>query len=164
FFTHVAKFERTLANGTTFDYAGTQGPIVLSAGAGTPKDRATLAFTLDRGPWTGTIAVNYVGPISLVDHKGEQAVDQGGGVVLDNTNSIFYHSNGSLNCAVFNLDGTVPYGNCKLPSFTTVDLFGKWSPTKNLDLTFSIQNIFDKKPPFDPYLVLTYGINYNQTW
>jgi iron complex outermembrane receptor protein len=164
FFTHVGKFERTLADGTTFDYAGTQGPIVLSAGAGTPKDRATLSFTLDRGPWTGTVAVNYVGPIALVDHKGEQAVDQGGGVVLDGTNGIFYRSNGSLNCAVFNLDGTVPYGNCKLPSFTTFDLFGKWTPMKNLDINFSIQNLFDKKAPLDPYLVLTYGVNYNQTW
>jgi iron complex outermembrane receptor protein len=28
----------------------------------------------------------------------------------------------------------------------------------------SIQNVFDKKAAFDPYLVLTYGINYNQTW
>jgi iron complex outermembrane receptor protein len=24
--------------------------------------------------------------------------------------------------------------------------------------------VFDKKAAFDPYLVLTYGINYNQTW
>jgi iron complex outermembrane receptor protein len=164
FYTHVAKFERTLADGTTFDYAGTQGPIVLSAGAGTPKDRATLSFTLDRGPWTGTVAVNYVGPIALVDHKGERSADNGDGTATDPTNGITFNNSGNLNCGVFMLDGSLPYGNCKLPSFTTVDLFGKWSPTKNLDINFSIQNLFDKKAPFDPYLVLTYAINYNQTW
>lgn len=165
FYTHVSKFQRTLPDGSTFEYAGTQGPIVLSAGAGTPKDRATLSFTLDRGPWTGTVAINYVGPIALVDHKGETLEDAGPDGFVDNTNGIFYQTpNAVPNCAVAMLDGSVPYGNCKLPSFTTVDLFGKWSPMKNLDLNFSIQNLFDKKAPLDPYLVNTYGINYNQTW
>jgi iron complex outermembrane receptor protein len=68
-----------------------------------------------------------------------------------------------LNCGVFTESGAI-YNGCKLPSFTTFDLFAKWSPTKNLDINFSVQNLFDKKAPFDPYLVLTYGINYNQTW
>ena len=43
-------------------------------------------------------------------------------------------------------------------------LFGRWSPNKNWEINLSIQNVFDKKAPFDPYLVNTYGINYNQTW
>jgi iron complex outermembrane recepter protein len=164
FYTHTSKYERTLADGTTFEYAGTHGPIVLSAGGGTPKDKATLSFTLDRGPWSGTVAVNYVGPIKMVDHKGEQVVDLGTDGFEDPSNFLFYQNVSDVNCAVYMLDGSMPYGNCKLPSFTTVDLFGKWSVTKNLDLSFSIQNLFDKKAPFDPYLVNTYGINYNQTW
>jgi iron complex outermembrane recepter protein len=165
FYSHTSKYQRTLPDGTTFEYAGTHGPIVLSAGGGTPKDKATLSFSLDRGPWSGTVAINYIGPIKLIDHKGEQVEDAGADGFVDPTNGIFYQTNGSnLNCAVFMLDGSVPYGDCKLPSFTTVDLFGKWSVTKNLDLSFSIQNLFDKKAPFDPYLVNTYGINYNQTW
>ena len=47
---------------------------------------------------------------------------------------------------------------------TTFDLFARWTPMKNLDVNFSIQNLFDRKAPFDPYLVIPYGINYNQTW
>ena len=31
--THVNKFERTDVDGNTFDYAGTHGPLVQSAGA-----------------------------------------------------------------------------------------------------------------------------------
>ena len=51
-----------------------------------------------------------------------------------------------------------------LPSFITFDLFGRWTPVKNLDINASIQNLFDRKAPFDPYLAVPYGVNYNQTW
>jgi iron complex outermembrane recepter protein len=162
FWTHTRKFERT-NQGQTFDYAGTQGPIVLSAGAGTPKDRATFSLTWDRGPFAITGNVNYIASMKLVDHKGEQVTDNGDGTVTDNTNGIIYNNNGDLNCASFDLSGN-PYGGCKVPSFTTFDLFGRWNPSKNWEVNASIQNLFDKKAPFDPYLVLTYGINYNQTW
>jgi iron complex outermembrane receptor protein len=161
--THTNKFERTDAQGNKVDYTGTQGPIVLSAGAGTPQDRANFALTWDRGPYAATVVVNYVASLKLVDHKGEQATNNGDGTVTDNTNGLTYASNGSTDCAVFDTAGN-PSQGCKVPSFTTFDLFGKWNPSKNWEINASIQNLFDKKAPFDPYLVLTYGINYNQTW
>jgi iron complex outermembrane receptor protein len=161
--THTSKFKRTLASGETSEYAGTHGPIVLSSGAGTPKDRATLSLTWDRGPFSVTGAVNYIGPLKFIDHQGETATDNGDGTVTDNSNGLVYNSNGATNCSVYTLSGE-PYGGCKLPAFTTLDLFGRWSPSKNWDINLSIQNVFDKKAPFDPYLVNTYGINYNQTW
>jgi len=161
--THVNKFQRTGTDGITYDYAGTQGPIVLSAGAGTPKDKATLSLTWDRGPWTVTGAMNYVGPLKMIDHKGENAIDNGDGTVTDATNGLVYNSNGATNCAVFDLSGN-PYNDCRVPSFITFDLFAKWTPIKNLDINVSVQNVLDRKAPFDPYLVNTYGINYNQTW
>jgi len=161
--THTSKYERTDAQGNTLSYEGTHGPIVLSAGGGTPKDRASFALTWDRGPFAVTGVVNYIASMKLVDHKGEQAVDNGDGTVTDTTNGLIYPNNGDLNCASFDTAGN-PYGGCKLPSFTTFDLFGKWNPTKNWEVNLSIQNLFDKKAPFDPYLVLSYGINYNQSW
>ena len=39
-----------------------------------------------------------------------------------------------------------------------------WVSPRELKARVNVQNLFDKKAPFDPYLVLTYGINYNQTW
>ncbi|HVZ46029.1 MAG TPA: TonB-dependent receptor [Ramlibacter sp.] len=162
---HTNKFQRTDASGTTSDYAGTHGPIALSSGAGTPKDKATFALTLDRGAWTISGQVNYVGPLKMIDHQGEMAFDNGDGTVSDSSNGLVWNYDGtsSLNCGVYNLTGQ-PYNGCKLPSFTTFDLYAKWTPIKNLDINFSVQNLFDRKAPFDPYLVLTYGINYNQTW
>ncbi len=162
--THVNKFERTDADGNTFRYEGTHGPLVQSAGGGSPKDRATFSLTWDRGPWAVTGAINYVGPIKVIDHVGE--VSEADGTDLFNGNTgVLYPDNGSgqYNCGVFDANGNIT-GGCKLPAFTTFDLFAKWTPVKNLDINFSIQNLFDKKAPFDPYLTLTYGINYNQTW
>ncbi len=109
------------------------------------------------------MSLNYVGPIKLIDHNGEQATDNGDGTVTDNTNGMIYTNGGNLNCAVFTTTGA-PASNCKLSSFTTFDLFAKYTPVKGLDINFSIQNLFDRKAPFDPYLVNTYGINYNQGW
>ena len=90
------------------------------------------------------------------------------GTTVHNANTgVDYPDNGSgdLGCGVFSPNtGQVWNGNCKLPSFTTFDLFGKWTVMKNLDINLSVQNIFDKQAPFDPYLSIPYGINYNQTW
>jgi iron complex outermembrane recepter protein len=168
--THVNKFRRTDAFGETFDYAGTHGPVVQSSGGGTPKDRINLSLTWDRASWAVTGAINYVGSIKMVDHKGEMTPqdrdpDTGeltGDITNPNT-GITYPDNGQYACGVFGIEGNI-YNGCKLPSFTTFDLFARWSPVKNLDLNFSIQNLFDKKAPFDPYVAGAYSTNYNQSW
>jgi hypothetical protein len=123
------------------------------------------APTPQRETLISTGQVNYVGPIKLVDHKGEQADDQGDGTVVDAANGLLWNYDGTsgLNCGTFSLSGQ-PYHGCTLPSFTTFDVFGKWTVMKNLDINFSVQNLFDRQAPFDPYLVLTYGNNYNQGW
>ena len=168
--THVNKFQRTDADGNTLEYAGTHGPLVQSAGGGSPKDRMSLTLTFDRGPWAVTGALNYVGPIKMIDHKGEttpQDIDSDtglpAGTITNGNTGVTYPDAGQYNCGVFDTNGNI-YGGCKLPSFTTFDLFAKWTPIKNLDINISIQNLFDKKAPFDPYLAIPYGINYNQTW
>jgi iron complex outermembrane receptor protein len=165
FWTHVNSFERTDYQGNTFEYAGTHGPLAQSAGGGGPKDRASLTMTFERGSWAATLAANYVGPITMVDHKGETTDPDptAPGTIFNQNTGVSYPDNGQYNCGVFDTAGNV-YGGCKLGPFTTWDVFAKWTPMKDLQLNFSIQNLFDKKAPFDPYLVLPYGINYNQTW
>jgi iron complex outermembrane recepter protein len=162
--THVNKFQRTDADGNTFEYAGTHGPLVQSAGGGSPKDRATFSLTWDRGPWAVTGALNYVGPIKMIDHNGEVS-DTDGTTISNGNTGVEYPDpgTGQYNCGVFDTAGNI-YGGCKLPAFITFDLFARWTPMKNLDINVSIQNLFDKKAPFDPYLAIPYGINYNQTW
>ena len=163
--THVNKYERTDPFGATLSYEGTHGPIVQSSGSGTPKDRMSLSLTWDSAPFTLSGVLNYVGPIKLIDHNGEVAEDEHDGTVLDAGNGLLWNYDGTsgLNCGAYTLSGR-PYNNCRLPSFTTLDLFGKWTPMKNLDINVSVQNVFDRTAPFDPYLVLSYGNNYNQGW
>jgi iron complex outermembrane receptor protein len=167
--THTNKLERTDADGNTVDYAGTHGPLVASSGTGSPKDRISLSTTLDRGSWAVTGTINYTGKITMVDHKGErtpQDVDDNGvptGTITNPNTGVTYPDNGQYDCGVFDTSGNV-YNGCKLPSFTTFDLYARWSPIKNLDINFSIQNLFDRKAPFDPYLAIPYGINYNQAY
>ena len=163
FWTHVNSFKRALADGTSFEYSGTHGPIVLSSGVGTPKDKATFSLTFESGPWTVSGALNYVGPLSLIDHKNQQLFDNGDGTFTpDDGIGLVFDTNGTQNCGVYYPNGQA--GKCKLPSFTTFDLFSKWSPSKKWDVNFSVQNVFDRKAPFDPYLVSSYGINYNQAF
>lgn len=161
--THVNKFQRTDPDGNTLDYAGTHGPLSLSAGGGTPKDKATFSLTWDRGPWAVTGAVNYVASIKMIDHKGETTDSNGDGTITNGNTGVVYPDAGQYNCGVFDTSGNA-YGGCRLPSFSTFDVFAKWTPIKNLDINFSVQNLFDRKAPFDPYLAIPYGINYNQTW
>jgi iron complex outermembrane receptor protein len=123
----------------------------------------TFSVTWDRGPIAVTGAINYVGTIKMVDHKGEVSDTDGTTVSNSNTGVLYPDNGGSKACGVFDTAGNI-INNCKLPSFTTFDLFGKWSPTKNWDINLSIQNLFDRKAPFDPYLAIPYGINYNQAY
>lgn len=51
-------------------------------------------------------------------------------------------------------DGSDAPGGCRIASFTTVDLIGRWMPMKNLEVYGSIRNVFDRVAPLDP---LSYG-------
>ncbi|MFM2399930.1 MAG: hypothetical protein RL341_2087, partial [Pseudomonadota bacterium] len=71
-------------------------------------------------------------------------------------------ANATGTCGIWYPDGrNAPGDSCKIASFTTLDLSGKWRAMKNLELTASIQNATNKRAPWDPY---TYGaVNYNVT-
>jgi iron complex outermembrane receptor protein len=56
-------------------------------------------------------------------------------------------------------DGSDAPNGCKIPSFWTLDLTGRWDINKNIQLYGSIANVTDRVAPLDP---TTYGgINYN---
>ena len=119
--------------------AGTQGPYILSSGAGTPKWRASWSNTLTNGKWSATASVYYVSHLymSAPDYTGNNA------------------------CISQGPNGNLP-PNCTVPSFTYVDLNGSYHLTHNIDIYGGIENLFDRRPGFDP---LDYaGVNYNPTY
>jgi iron complex outermembrane recepter protein len=124
------------ADGTVHDYAGTHGNCNITNCIGSPKTRLSFATTWDVGRWRLGANVNYRGTMSFKDEKSAPCYSQG--------------------ITTAGID--VP-GDCKLASFTTLDLSGAWRFNDKTEIFGSIQNVFDKTPPFD---YMTYGaIGYN---
>lgn len=133
--THLLKLQREEQDGTTVDFAGTHGNCDVTNCIGTPKDRINLNLTYDLGAFRLASAINYRGKLDNTENKQTE------------------------DCFVHFADGSSAPGGCRIGSFTTVDLTGRWQATQNLQLFGGVRNLFDKIPPVDP---TTYGaVSYN---
>ena len=134
--THLFKLLREEQNGDRFDYAGTHGNCDVTNCIGTPKDRINLGASWDVGRWRLAAVANYRGSLKNTNFKDDPD-----------------------GCASHFANGDEAPGGCKIKSFTTVDVSGRWKFTDKTEIFGTIQNLFDKKPPLDP---LTYGaVSYN---
>ncbi|WP_374579856.1 TonB-dependent receptor [Pseudoduganella sp.] len=132
--THTASWKRHESATTVYQYAGTHGNCDTSNCAGTPKNKGTINASWDIGSWNLTGNVNY----------------------RDSMQNVYFA--GGL-CASTLADGSGAPGACKIASFTTLDLSGRYNWNKQLTLFASINNVTDKIAPLDP---LTYGgLSYN---
>ena len=137
--TYINSFKKFQPDGTETEYVGTHGPTALSSNAGTPRNRGTLTLTWENGPLTLSTNTAYVAGVKNVEYGGDP--------------------NGCLNAFA---DGSDAPDNCKVGSFITTSLFGKWKFTSNLEIFGSVQNLFDRVAPLDPQ---TYGAyRYNPTF
>ncbi len=135
--THVFSFKRTFSNGITNQYAGNMGPTFLSSSAGTPQDRANLALTWERGPFSVTGTVRYIGPID--DIESDEQPD-------------------CLTNSALGVEGW-----CTVASFTTLDLAASYKGFKNWEIYGSIINVFNRIAPFNytaGYGIYNYNFNY----
>lgn len=128
--THIFSWKRTDSGGTV-DFAGTHGNCDVTNCIGTPADRINFGASWEMGAWRLGTVVNYR---SSLDNKAFKDDPAG--------------------CLVIFADGSDAPGGCKIGSFTTFDLNGRWRPNEKLEVFASILNLFDKKPPIDP---TTYG-------
>ncbi|MET0655325.1 MAG: TonB-dependent receptor [Pseudoxanthomonas sp.] len=132
--TRVNLFEREETSGVVFQYAGTHGNCDVTNCIGTPKDKVNFAATWAMPQFSVSAIVNYIGGMDNVGFEGDV-------------------------CANEFADGSEAPNGCRIPSFTTVDLSGRWNPTANFEIFASVLNVADKIAPLDP---LTYGaVNYN---
>jgi iron complex outermembrane receptor protein len=128
--THLFKYQRIETDGSSVDFAGTHGNCDVTNCIGTPDDRVNLGLTWDRGPIRLSGVVNFRGKLDNKLSKEE------------------------TECAFFFADGSDSPNGCKISSFTTLDLTGRYRLSDKAELFGTIQNVFDKEPPLDP---LTYG-------
>jgi iron complex outermembrane receptor protein len=138
-FTHMLTYKLE-AGGSVFELAGTHGPSGVSGDTGNPKDRGTLVLGWEKGPIEANVNINYVGGFSITDPSaGVNTCAAAVGSAL----------------TVRYLPGTpFPPGDCRVASFTDVDLHGKFSFNDHFSVHAAVFNVLDKAPPFD---VVTYG-------
>jgi iron complex outermembrane receptor protein len=124
----------------TLHLAGTHGPSGISGDTGNPKDKGVLTLAWDKGPLNITATVNYVGPYSLTDPSiGTDTCSQ----AIDS----------SYNATKF-YNGYTPGKYCVVKEFVDVNLYARYSITRNFDVFGSIQNLFNTPLPVD---LQTYG-------
>jgi iron complex outermembrane receptor protein len=133
--THIASWVRAEKTGTRYQYAGTHGNCDTSNCAGTPKDKISATASWDYSQkFNMTATANYRADMQNVYFAGDK-------------------------CANSYANGNPAPGNCRLASFTTIDLSARYNVSRNLQVYGSISNLFDKVAPLDP---LTYGgMSYN---
>lgn len=137
--TKIFSWSMRFPDGTSQQYVGTQGPYILSSGAGTPRYRANWANTIIRGQLEATATIYYVSGIYL------SAPDIVPGCFSAN----------------FATGANFPR-NCRMASFTDVDLTGTWHYNDHIDYSAGVANALDRKPPLDP---INYAaVNYNPTY
>ena len=135
---HIFKYEQGTAGGTPVRLEGTHGPSGVSGDTGNPKDRAQLVLTWDQGPLSVAGTVNWVSSYS----------------VIDPTTPSINNCKGAINFGSGAFPGDVPSQYCRVPSFTTFDLYSVYKYDKNWTIHAAVQNVFNKQPPLD---FQTYG-------
>ena len=130
--THFFNYIRTESDGTSYNYNGTHGNCDVTNCIGTPKDRLNLSATWESGPWSVSSLATYRGSLKNIGSKGEDCADH-------------FDAAG---------ENPAPTADCKIKSFTTVDLSARYKLTAKTELFGIIRNVFDKIPPLDH---TTYG-------
>ena len=90
-----------------------------------PRWKGFLSLDWDQGPWTVSGRVNYI------DSFYEDLL----------AGSFFTAQDPRFQT------GSYP---TKVPSYTTVDIFGRYNITPNLSVAASVLNVFDETPPYEP--------------
>ena len=122
----------------------------LSSSMDLPKWKSTLALSLTRGVHQVSANVNYVGPVSLMrKYDADTTYAQA-----------FCHYQPSTGAGVPSASIAVPgylaeFPNCKVKEWVRFGMGYTYTGIQNVSLTFNVQNLFDKKAPFDP----RYGAN-----
>ena len=130
-YTHLFSFLVVDAQGNKTEYANTHGNINTSNATGTPGNRANLDVTYLYGPLTMSTIANYRGSFPNIETKS------------------------STTCETVLHTGENNPGNCRIGSFITFDLTARYQASKQAEVYGSIQNLLDRKAPYDP---ATYGI------
>jgi iron complex outermembrane receptor protein len=132
--TYLHSYKKRFAGGTTVEYADTHGPMVVSGNTGTPKSRANIELAWERGPVGASAYVNYVGSYLNKDNR-------------------------AADCFNHFANGDPAPADCRVGSFTTMDVRTTYQFEKDTQAYFSISNLFDRIAPLDPSSYINLNFN-----
>lgn len=138
---HPGDIEHNLVGGNAGIYDWN-----LSSGIDLPRLKFNVASTWTRGDHAVNASVNYVGTVSLKRYVNAETIyDQ----------PFCHYGTAQPTDAEPNRNGTVPlyeayYPDCKIARWITVGLGYTYTGFKNLTLNLNVQNLFDKRAPYDP--------------
>jgi len=137
--TQLLHYQLTVG-ASTYELAGTHGPLAVSGDTGNPKSRAALSLTWERSSLSLTGTVNYIGAFAALDPSvGQQTCADAQ-----------YQSYATK----FLSGQNFPASACTVDHFTDVDVYGKWTVGEHLSVHGSVLNLFNRAPPLD---YTTYG-------
>jgi iron complex outermembrane receptor protein len=125
----------------------------LSSGIDIPRWKTTLSANWSLGDHAVSANVNYVGPVSLMRrYDGADTFSQ----------PFCHYGTAKPTDAEPDRNTSVPlyedyYPKCAVSSWTTVGAGYTYTGFKNLSLSLNIQNLFDKRAPYDPRYGATSG-------
>ena len=118
------------------EVAGTNAAWLVGNISAIPRWRGQWSFDWEQGPWVTQLSINYI-------HH-------------------YWRTYGLTVAGSFFVPGAaggIPQTgtlSAKSPSYTTVDLYGRYNVTPKLGISASVLNIFDEKVIFDPSFTTTY--------
>jgi iron complex outermembrane receptor protein len=126
---YILQYDLT-AQGVTYHLAGTHGPAFVSEDTGTPRTRANFTLGWAKGPFDITGTLNYIRHFTVTDP-----------------------SEGIPDCAT-SLAPEFPNGNppaqfCRVGSFTTLNVNGRYNVNDHLQLHAGVVNLLNQHAPFD---------------
>ena len=138
---YMNKYDVTI-DGVSYKLAGTHGPSVIGGDTGSPKARFKWVNELARDTWSITSTLNYIGSYDLTDPSAQPPAF----TCLDGL-QVGAGANAYKDVI---RQGLVPQGvSCKVKSFTTFDLSGRYDLTKQLSLSGAVLNLFNTSAPLD---------------
>jgi iron complex outermembrane receptor protein len=139
---HMNKYDVTI-DGVTYKLAGTHGPSIVSGDTGNPKTKIQWSNTFERGPWQLTGTINYISSFDVTDPAG--LAMGASSEAMDTCEGALANQGGVASTALIPPENV----SCKVASFTTFDLSGRWNVSKQFSLFASVRNVFNRKAPLD---------------
>jgi iron complex outermembrane receptor protein len=126
------------ADGSSLQYVGTEGPYILSSGAGTPRYRGKWTNSVVAGPATVSAIAYYVSGFYM------------------------FGPDAAPGCLYTDPSGNPLPANCHVASFLDIDLTGEYRFGDHLLVSGAVENVANRLPPFNPANYA--GVNYNPTY